>query len=118
MQSAPEADARTLREGQEATLQLLARALEKLGFQRRERFYAGSQAGWGAQILEQPVEGIVVFADVDLMPEEVETDFSRQALPPATRVGTVPNANHFTAIAPLADPQSPMVSRLRELAAG
>jgi arylformamidase len=34
----------------------------------------------------------------------------------ATRFGTVPNANHFTAIAPLADPDSPMVSRLRELA--
>jgi arylformamidase len=33
-----------------------------------------------------------------------------------TRFGTVPDANHFTAIAPLADPQSPMVSRLRELA--
>jgi arylformamidase len=36
----------------------------------------------------------------------------------ATRFGTVPDANHFTAIAPLADPDSPMVSRLRELAAG
>ena len=35
----------------------------------------------------------------------------------ATRFGTVPGANHFTAIAPLADPASPMVSRLRELAA-
>jgi arylformamidase len=34
----------------------------------------------------------------------------------ATRFGAVPNANHFTAIAPLADPNSPMVSRLRELA--
>jgi hypothetical protein len=67
----------------------LMRVLEKLGFRRRERFYAGSQAGWGAQILEQPVEGIVVFADVDLMPGEVETDFSRHALPPASRVGTV-----------------------------
>jgi arylformamidase len=33
-----------------------------------------------------------------------------------TRFGVVPNANHFTAIAPLADPGSPMVSRLRELA--
>ncbi|HEV3179847.1 MAG TPA: nucleotide exchange factor GrpE [Steroidobacteraceae bacterium] len=31
VQSAPEADVSTLREGQEATLQLLARALEKLG---------------------------------------------------------------------------------------
>ena len=34
----------------------------------------------------------------------------------ATRFGTVPDANHFTAIAPLADPGSPMVLRLRELA--
>jgi arylformamidase len=34
----------------------------------------------------------------------------------ATRFGTVPNANHFTAIAPLADPNSPMVLRLTELA--
>jgi arylformamidase len=34
----------------------------------------------------------------------------------ATRFDTVPGANHFTAIAPLADPVSPMVSRLRELA--
>jgi arylformamidase len=34
----------------------------------------------------------------------------------ATRFGTVANANHFTAIAPLADPQSAMVLRLKELA--
>jgi arylformamidase len=34
----------------------------------------------------------------------------------ATRFGTVPNANHFTAIAPLADPNSPMVLRLKEMA--
>jgi arylformamidase len=34
----------------------------------------------------------------------------------ATRFGTVPDANHFTAIAPLADPDSPMVARLKELA--
>ena len=34
----------------------------------------------------------------------------------ATRFGTIPNANHFTAIAPLADPDSPMVSRLKHLA--
>ena len=33
-----------------------------------------------------------------------------------TRFGTVAGANHFTAIAPLADPNSPMVRRLRELA--
>jgi arylformamidase len=35
----------------------------------------------------------------------------------ATRFGTVPGANHFTAIAPLADPDAPMVLRLKELAA-
>ena len=34
----------------------------------------------------------------------------------ATRYGTVPGANHFTAIAPLADPHSPMVARLKGLA--
>jgi arylformamidase len=34
----------------------------------------------------------------------------------ATRFGTVADTNHFTAIAPLADPDSPMVSRIRELA--
>src|SRR5262245_17350062 len=36
----------------------------------------------------------------------------------ATRLGTVPDANHFTAIAPLADPSSPMVLRLKDLARG
>jgi arylformamidase len=34
----------------------------------------------------------------------------------ATRFGTVPAANHFTAIAPLADPASSMTMRLKELA--
>ena len=33
-----------------------------------------------------------------------------------TRFRVVPDANHFTAIAPLADPGSPMVLRLKELA--
>jgi len=34
----------------------------------------------------------------------------------ATRFGTVPDANHFTAIAPLADAGSPMTLRLKQLA--
>ena len=67
----------------------LMRVMDKLGFERRERYYAGAQAGWGAQILEQPVEGIVVFTDVDLMPEETAIDFSRQPLPPPARLGTI-----------------------------
>ncbi len=33
-----------------------------------------------------------------------------------TRYGVVTDANHFTAIAPLSDPASPMVLRLKELA--
>ena len=36
----------------------------------------------------------------------------------ATRFGTVASANHFTAIAPLADPASSMTLRLKELAGG
>jgi hypothetical protein len=35
----------------------LIKAWELLGFQRRERYYAGAEAGWGAQVMEQPVEG-------------------------------------------------------------
>jgi len=34
----------------------------------------------------------------------------------AARFGTIPDANHFTAIAPLADPNSPMTLRLKQLA--
>lgn len=63
--------------------------LDKLGFTRRERYYAGAEAGWGAQILEQAVARIVVFADVDLLPEERDTDFTKDPLPPSHRLGTV-----------------------------
>jgi len=63
--------------------------LLKLGFEKRERYYAGAEAGWGAQISEQPITGIVVFADVDLMPEETQIDFSVQKLPSAPKLGTV-----------------------------
>ena len=67
----------------------LVESLLKLGFEKRERYYAGSEAGWGAQISEQSVVGIVVFADVDLMPDETQVDFSVHKLPPAPRLGTV-----------------------------
>jgi hypothetical protein len=67
----------------------LVQFLLKLGFAKRERYYASAEAGWGAQISEQPVAGIVVFADVDLMPDETELDFSTHKLPPAPRLGTV-----------------------------
>ncbi len=60
----------------------LMKAWDMLGFQRRERYYAGSQAGWGAQIVEQPIEGITIFNDVDLFSDETEIDFSREPLSP------------------------------------
>ena len=67
----------------------LIRFLTKLGLQKRERFYAGAEAGWGAQVMEQPVTGIVVFADVDLAPEETEVDFSVKKLPRVNSLRTV-----------------------------
>jgi hypothetical protein len=67
----------------------LIRTLEAMGFQCRERFYAGSEAGWGAQVLEQPNCGVVIFADVDLSPEEVAGDFAHEQLPPRDNMGTV-----------------------------
>ncbi len=67
----------------------LVEFLMRLGFEKRERYYAGAEAGWGAQISEQPAVGIVVFADVDLMPDETQIDFSTARLPPSPRLGTV-----------------------------
>lgn len=67
----------------------LVGVLRKLGFVCRERFYAGHEAGWGAQVLEQPECGLVVFADVDLSEEEVSHDFSTHGLTPRDFLGTV-----------------------------
>ena len=63
--------------------------LERMGLKRRERFSAGALAGWGAQVMEQPVSGLVVFADVDLGPEESHVDFVASALEPLEKLGTV-----------------------------
>ncbi len=60
-----------------------------LGFHCRERFYAGREAGWGAQVMENPVAGLSLFLDVDLAPEEVATDFSREELPEQDKLGTI-----------------------------
>lgn len=61
------------------------RILEKLGYEMREMLYAGALAGWGSQILEQPVLRSTIFADVDLAPEEVDIDFAHDVLPPLDR---------------------------------
>jgi hypothetical protein len=62
---------------------------EKLGLVCRERFYAGADAGWGAQVMEHPTAGIIVFADVDLSPDELRGDFAHQGLSPRHDLGTV-----------------------------
>jgi hypothetical protein len=67
----------------------LVRLFESLGFHCRERFYAGEQAGWGAQVMENPVCGLVLFLDVDLGPEEIEIDFAHQPLSEKNTLGTV-----------------------------
>ncbi|MEM7755776.1 MAG: hypothetical protein AAF297_09095 [Planctomycetota bacterium] len=62
---------------------------EKLGFHCRERFYAGGEAGWGAQVLEQPTTGIVIFADVDMTADEVKGDFAHDGFGPKDDLGTI-----------------------------
>ena len=63
--------------------------LEELGLTCRERFYAGREAGWGAQVLQQLEASIVVFADVDLAAHEVSGDFAHQRLAPRESLETV-----------------------------
>jgi hypothetical protein len=70
-------------------LQDLVRFLECLGFHCRERFYAGQEAGWGAQVMENRLLGITVFADLDLAPEETEEDFAHKPLSLRKDLGTV-----------------------------
>ena len=67
----------------------LVKFLENLGLVKRERFYAGAEAGWGAQVMESPSVGIVVFADVDLLPGEVDQDYATQRLPETNAARTV-----------------------------
>jgi hypothetical protein len=81
-------DHHTYRSSRAAFPQLIA-ALELMGFHCRERFYAGREAGWGAQVLEQPQARVVIFADVDLSPEEVATDFAHEPLAAREQLGTV-----------------------------
>lgn len=67
----------------------LMRIFARLGFILRERFHAGHHAGWGAQVLEHPTTGVVIFADLDLAPEEAQTDFTSIALSELARPNTV-----------------------------
>ncbi len=81
-------DHHTYRSSRESFKDLVA-IWEKLGLFCRERFYAGKDAGWGAQVMEQPVTRIITFNDVDLSAEELMGDFSHDGLKPKDALGTV-----------------------------
>jgi hypothetical protein len=81
-------DHHTYRSSRAAFPHLIA-ILEQMGFQCRERFYAGREAGWGAQVIEQLQARVVIFADVDLSPEEVAADFAHEPLAERDQLGTV-----------------------------
>jgi hypothetical protein len=67
----------------------LIKILELLGLEPREAFYAGEQAGWGAQVMENRVCRIAIFADVDMNPEERDMDFAHIGLEPRDELGTI-----------------------------
>lgn len=67
----------------------LVQLFEKLGFHCRERYYAGKEAGWGAQIMENEKAKLVLFLDVDLAPNEIDIDFAHERLPDLSQHGTV-----------------------------
>jgi len=81
-------DHHTYRSSREWFVPLIA-LFERLGFYCRERFYAGREAGWGAQVLEHPVTGIVIFADVDMSPDELLSDFAHEPMAARHELGTV-----------------------------
>lgn len=67
----------------------LVHLFELLGFHCRERFYAGEEAGWGAQVMENPICRLVLFLDVDLAPDEIVQDFAHEPLKELSKLGTV-----------------------------
>lgn len=72
-----------------AAFQGLIHLFVSMGFLCRERFYAGAEAGWGAQVLEHPESRVVIFADVDISPEELDLDFATTLLSPRVELGTI-----------------------------
>ena len=70
-----------------ASFQTLLKLWQAMGFVMRERFYAGADAGWGAQVIEHPISRVVLFCDVDMAPEELDIDFLEDGL--AARSGSL-----------------------------
>lgn len=67
----------------------LIRLFEILGFHCRERYWAGQEAGWGAQIMENSICKLVLFLDVDLGSDEVGIDFAHNSLQESKELGTI-----------------------------
>ncbi len=76
---------RSTREGFRALIGLFV----TLGFVTREKFYAGEEAGWGAQVLEHPISRVVIFADVDMAPAELNVEYATQDLTVRDTFGTI-----------------------------
>lgn len=68
---------------------LLIELFEIMGFEPREQFFAGVTAGWGAQVLEHPICGITIFADVDITSEERSRDFAHESMEATAKLSTV-----------------------------
>ena len=81
-------DHHTYRSSREA-FQPLITLWQRFGFVARERFYAGAEAGWGAQILEHPESRVILFCDADVLPEELDIDFASVPLEPRDTLGTI-----------------------------
>lgn len=67
----------------------LIKVFDTLGFSCREQFFAGQEAGWGAQVLEHPECNVVLFTDIDLLKEERDKNFTREGLTQTPHLGTV-----------------------------
>ena len=81
-------DHHTYRSSRES-FQGLTQFFLRMGFHQREQFYAGTEAGWGALILDHPDSRVVIFADVDLSHDEVHTHFGSTHLAPSQTLGTI-----------------------------
>ncbi|MHA2142927.1 MAG: hypothetical protein ACXADC_15740 [Candidatus Thorarchaeota archaeon] len=68
---------------------ILIEIFETMGFVPREQFFTGKEGGWGAQVLEHPICGITIFADVDITEKERDFDFAHEEMTERKDAGTV-----------------------------
>ncbi len=67
----------------------LLQLFETLGFYCREKFYAGAEAGWGAQVMEHAASRVVLFCDVDMSPDDLHGNFLELDLSPTEDFKTI-----------------------------